>query len=74
MQSIDYFYEYYLGFSRLIAIILWYCVFLLLYHLYYVYIYILMIYCQESDYFMYDPIVYTCFYVKRWRAVWFGTT
>ena len=31
-----------------------------------------MIYCQESDYFMYDPIVYTCFYVKRWRTVWFG--
>ena len=31
-----------------------------------------MIYCHESDYFMYDPIVYTCFYVKRWRTVWFG--
>ena len=24
-------------------------------------LYIFMIYCQESDYFMYDPIVYTCF-------------
>ena len=44
---------------------------LLLYHLYFVNIFFVM-YCQESDYFMYDPIVYTRFYVKRWRTVWFG--
>ena len=65
---IDYFYEYYLC-----ILVDWLqssydtVFFLLLYHLYF-----FMIYCQEIDYFMYDPIVYTCFYVKRWRKVWFG--
>ena len=57
-------------FSRLIAIILRYCLFLLLYHLYLCIFF--MINCKESDYFMYDPIEYICFYVKRWRTVWFG--
>ena len=57
-------------FSRLIAIILRYCLFTFVPFIL-VYIF-LMIYCQESDYFMHDPIVYTCFYVKRWRTVRFG--